>query len=133
MPHIGVKNPSTEDKQDTQITAMQAIQAMLEATRPIDSEAVSVNGIGDNTLIAAPGAGKQLWILKLFLAVARGSTVDMVLKSGSTAKTGTMQIDNLAIDLDFAPIKCGTNEAFVLNLSDAVAVAGFVLYQTVDV
>lgn len=124
---------ATSAKQDTQITAEQAVQAMLEATRTISSAAVSASSSGDNTLIAAPGSGKQLWILKLFIAAARGSEVDMILKSGSTAKTGTMQIDSLAADLDFTPIKCGTNEAFVLNLSAAVAVAGIVLYRTVDV
>lgn len=124
---------ATSAKQDTQITAEQAIQAMLEATRTISSAAVSASSKGDNTLIVAPGAGKQLWIMKLFLAAARGSEVNMILKSGSTAKTGTMQIDSIAADLDFTPIKCGTNEAFVLNLSDAVAVSGIVLYRTVDV
>jgi len=94
--------------------------------RTTTAVALAASSSGDNTAIAAPGAGKHLSIYRLVATVARGSEVNIILKSGSTAKSGAMVADTYDIDFGDAPLICGTNEAFIVNLSDAVAVTGFV-------
>jgi len=68
-------------------------------------------------VIAAPGAGKQLWVYGLFgLTNTAGATI--VLLSATTAKSGTMPLAQyggwvLPLSGNFAMpwVKCGTNEA----------------------
>jgi hypothetical protein len=86
---------------------------------------------GDNTVIAAPGAGKHLEIYRIVATVARRSEVDLVLKSGANALSGAMESDWYAIDFGGCPLICNTNEAFIINLSAAVNVRGFVQYVEV--
>lgn len=115
-------------------TALEAIQAVQESTGSASGTAdVTATSAGDNECVAAPGASKQLWITKVYLVAARDSEVSMTLRSGTTAKTGAMPVDILTWDLDFNPIKCATNEAFNLYLSDDISVTGMVAYRVVDV
>lgn len=96
--------------------------------RTTTTAALTVSASGDNTAIAAPGAGKHLAVYRLVMTVARGSEVDIILKSAATAKSGAMVADTYDLDFGDSPMICGTNEAFIVNLSAAVAVTGFVQY-----
>jgi len=96
--------------------------------RTTTTAALTVSASGDNTAIAAPGSGKHLAVYRLVMTVARGSEVNIVLKSGVTAKSGAMVADTYDLDFGDAPLICGSNEAFIVNLSAAVAVTGFVQY-----
>lgn len=96
--------------------------------RTTTTVALAIAAAGDNTAIAAPGAGKHLAIYRLAMTAARGSEVDIILKSAATAKSGAMVADTYDLDFGDAPLICGTNEAFIINLSAAVDVTGFVQY-----
>jgi len=93
---------------------------------------ISIAAAGLNEIIATPGAGKQLWIHKLMLSVARGSQTAITYQSGANELSSAMQADVIADDLGSSPMKCNTNEAFNVTLSDAVAVTGYVMYQVVN-
>ncbi|MEA3226723.1 MAG: hypothetical protein U9Q07_12305 [Planctomycetota bacterium] len=89
-------------------------------------------------VIAAPGASKQLWIYGL---MGTADTVDttIVLKSATTAKTGTMPMaDNGGFVLPpsgnfIQPwIKCATNEAFQITTATGTF-DGIVTYAIVSV
>jgi len=99
----------------------------------LDTDPVSIAAAGANEVIAAPGAGRQLWIYKLVLVVARNQAVDTTLQTGTTDFSGALPFDGMSEDLDWKPLRCGTNEAFNITLSAAVAVTGFVTYRTVVV
>lgn len=89
---------------------------------------ISAVAAGDNTIIAA-SAGVKHKIVKLIFIVA--GTVSVILKSGANAMSGAMPFINtggLGFDGDFYPLECGTNEAFIINLSAAVGVYGFAIY-----
>lgn len=86
---------------------------------------------GDNTIIAAPGAGLRLRLLH-FNFTARAA-VNARLKSAATSRSGLYNlVAGGSVSFD-APggihtKDMATNEAFVINLSAAVGIDGFVLY-----
>jgi len=92
---------------------------------------ITISTSGDNTIIVAPGASKHLAIMRVLLVAADPNSVNIILKSGSTALSGAVPIGQLVIDFDRAPLELGSNEAFVVNLSAAVTATGFVQYGTV--
>lgn len=94
--------------------------------------ALTLSSSGDNTAIAAPGAGYHLEVHRLVLTSARGYNVDVILKNGSTAVTGAMVADIWDLDFGVSPLVISTNSALVVNLSAAVAVTGFVQYMVVE-
>ena len=115
-------------------TACEAIQAdiggaVISPVGGLSCTPISISASGDNTIIAAPGAGKHLAIYRLVLVV--GSEIGVILKSGAAEKTGAMSMRSIIIDFDRTPLECGTNEAFIINLASAVATAGFVQHRTV--
>ncbi|RJO60391.1 hypothetical protein C4544_05190 [candidate division WS5 bacterium] len=89
---------------------------------------------GDNTIIAAPGAGKYLAIDHINMVPKGGVTIQF--KDGSTDYGGdylltTSQgfvLENVYADQD-GIITCSDNSAFVINLSGNVQVSGFVRYR----
>ena len=91
---------------------------------------------GDNTVIAAPGAGYKLAILRIYLSPVAASTVSIAMKMGSTTVFPQTPIavgdaNWPVVDENFYPLAGfvgADNEAFKVNLSAAVTVAGFVLY-----
>ena len=102
------------------------------------SAVVDCSAGATTSVIATPGASKQLWIYGL---MGTADTVDttIVLKSATTAKTGTMPMaDNGGFVLppsgNFAQpwIKCATNEAFQITTATGTF-DGVVSYAIVSV
>ena len=76
---------------------------------------------GDNTLIAAPGVGRQIVISGLVIQNESSTSTTAILKFGSTAKMRTLLVsqgDGIVRDLEPA-WEVGANTALVLNLSGA--------------
>ena len=90
------------------------------------------NGSGDNELVAAPGAGKQIVISALVLQNESSTATTMILKAGATALLrclGQNQGDGLALTLAAGrELQLGNNAALNLNLSGANACGYSVLY-----
>lgn len=107
-------------------------QSYLGAVR---SAAISTNASGNTTLVAAPTDGYiAIDHINLFPTTA----VTVTLKSGSTSLTGPYPLDTkqpITIENtthhEEGVIRCARNEAFVLTLSDAVQVGGYVQYRVV--
>ena len=87
---------------------------------------------GDNTVIAAPGAGLRLLLWHLDFVVA--AAVNVTLKSGAgTSLSGAypFQAAGGSFSQDYpahAPLAMGTNLAFIINLSGAVSLQGLMIY-----
>lgn len=93
---------------------------------------ISINTSGDNTIIAAPGAGLRIVISELTLINESSTATTVLLKSGSTIfhrmlfqNQGNGALFPLAKDREW---RLGANEAFVINLSGANAHGGGVSY-----
>jgi hypothetical protein len=92
---------------------------------------VNAAASGDNTIIAAPGVGKQLEI-RGYNIVAAGA-VTATWKNGSTALTGAMTMATGApnvyiVDDNDHVFLLSDNTAFVLALGGSVQVSGHVTY-----
>lgn len=90
---------------------------------------ININTIGNNTIIAAPGAGLMIKITSIVFVCTGAVTV--TLYSGTTALTGAMSFAaNGGIDFgsDLFPLTLGTNEAFIINLGGGTQVSGFAEY-----
>ena len=97
---------------------------------------ISISTSGDNEIIAAPGGGMYLAIDHINVFPASAVTVQF--KDGSTNYGGSYPLDakqpvtleNVVQDQD-GLLTMSNNAAFVINLSSAVAVTGFVRYRIV--
>ena len=128
---------------DPAVTKLGTIDAALGGSiaPTVDSVADAVVDCGAGAtveVIATPGASKQLWILGL---MGTANTVDttIVLKSASTAKSGTMPMaDNGGFVLPTCGnlatpwVKCATNEAFQITTATGTF-DGIVVYAIVSV
>lgn len=91
---------------------------------------------GDNTIVAAPGAGKKLRVHSFFLT--SDDSVKTIWKTGSTAKA-TCYATKAQYGGVAAPhsrdgwFEGADNEALVLNLGAAVSVGGVVNYSVVGI
>jgi hypothetical protein len=78
---------------------------------------------GDNTLVAAPGAGLQIVITTLILQNESASATTLIVKAGATAVLRVLcQNQGDGIALTYPPgqgLALGSNAALVLNLSGA--------------
>lgn len=95
---------------------------------------IDISSSGDNTVIVAPETGAHIEIDHI-LFVAAGA-VDIILKDGSTDKTGAMTFGasgTFAFDNGNAqyPFEITTGNGFVINLSAGVQVSGWVFYRVV--
>lgn len=76
-------------------------------------------------LVAAPGAGKRVYVKKIFIQ-SEGAQ-DCTLLSASTALTGAIEFaDGDWWDEEF--FRCGVNEALNLTTTQAVQINGYVIY-----
>jgi hypothetical protein len=100
--------------------------------------AISCASAGNNTLIAAPSAGRIT--VDHIHAIPEAATT-ITLKSGSTALTGVENYDpQQAFTLESTDSEssqegiftCGFKEALVLTLGSAVNVRGYVKYRILD-
>lgn len=109
-----------------------SVGTTFSLTKVLTNAAVSISSSGDNTVISGVG-GQAIRIYKLVVTAA--AAVNVTLKSASTSLTGAMRLtaDGSAIVLesnDGEPLfQCGTADAFIVNLSGAVALTGFVQYR----
>lgn len=95
----------------------------------------TINTINDNTIVAAPGAGLRIVVHELTIQQASATATTIIVKSGTTSKRTIpclSQIDGFC----FAPesgkeMRCGANEALILNLSVAQNVT-YTLRYTVE-
>ena len=90
---------------------------------------------GDNTLIAAPGAGVRLVIKELMVQNESATDTTAIIKFAATAKWRALLSGSNkgAIAFDFADgdeWRLGANEALVLNLSAANSHGYSVRYRT---
>ena len=98
------------------------------------SVAINTSTSGDNEIIAAPGAGKQLYIDYLQLN-PNGGGQTLIIKSASTEKCRWVLDDNQALTMEDSihdpegVITCAVNEAFNVNLSASTQVTGYVKYR----
>lgn len=99
---------------------------------------IDISSSGDNTIIAAP-TGTSEYLVIDHINLVPNSAVSLILKSGSTSLSGTYSLtsnqgfvlENSYQDED-GLIHCASGEAFVINLSGAVQVSGFVKYRIIN-
>jgi len=93
----------------------QVVMTAPQATTEADS--------GDNTLVAAPGAGKRLVVTDILVQNESSTATTVILKDGSTSRwRSLLQNQGDALVLSFSPErywKLAANSALVLNLSGA--------------
>lgn len=91
---------------------------------------VSASSSGDNTIVSAT-ASQTTRVFVLQFTVS-GDT-DIIIKSGSTALTGTITMfagGSATYEFqDYWWFKTGANEAFIINSSNAVTIGGLIKYQ----
>ena len=97
--------------------------------------AVDVNSSGDNTIIAAAGAGKQILVLGCVLIAAGAVNIRFEDGAGGTSLTGVMNLTtNSGFTLPFSEIGWFITTADTLlnlELSGATAVAGTLTYTEI--
>ncbi len=106
-----------------------------QSTQLVNRVAIDVAGSGNNTLVAAPGAGFKLRVHDVVLISAGTVTARFEDGANGTALTGQM---NLAVNTGFAPgfspvghFECSENTLLNLELSGAISVDGWLVYQIV--
>jgi hypothetical protein len=104
-------------------------------TQKIQHAVVQVGATsGDQTLVAAPGAGKNIWLMGYRLVAQTAVNVQFKDTAGST-HSGTFHLGDLgelAEPVSPYPVaKLLANKGLVLNLSAAQLVGGYVTYRIV--
>ncbi len=103
----------------------------LPQSSPFTEAVISFNAAGDNTIIAAPGAGLRIRVYGLEFGPIAGAS-DLTKKSAATALTGAQNFPANGGEIldrgNFPWYTCGLNEAFIINSSAAVNVGGRVWY-----
>jgi hypothetical protein len=106
----------------------------IETLRKAD---ININLSGDNTIIAAPGVGKRIFID--FIAFIPTTSVTVQLKDGTTAYGGGLPLtQNQGVVFENSPqnnqgvITLSDNSAFVMNLSVSTQTSGFVRYRIMN-
>ena len=96
--------------------------------------AVDTSTSGNNELISAPGDGSYLAI-DFLLINPNGGGQTLTIVTGSTTIFSLTLDDNQPFTIENAIhdpegiIKCGNNEAFVLNLGAGTQVTGYIKYR----
>jgi hypothetical protein len=101
-------------------------------TLTVTTAKIDINSSGDNTIITAT-ANQQIHIHCIVFTVA--GEVNIVYKKGSTAFTGAMDFGGtdeprgIVASHHLCPIELPNNQDFVINLSAAVQVSGYLCYH----
>lgn len=108
---------------------------MIDFENNIEHKVVSISSSGDNTLITAPVGG---YIAIDHINLVPAGAVNVTLKSGSDALSGAYPLTTSqgfvlenSSRVTKGVVNCADSEAFVINLSGAVAVYGFIRYRIV--
>jgi len=131
-------DPVLADRQMHPIRLDDAGRVMSGSSSPVSAATllrvkIEAAGVGDNTIIAAPGVGMRLRLFHFnFLTRA---AVNVRLLSGGNDISGLYNfLGNSGFAFDSAgglyPTILGENEAFIINLSGAVGIDGYVLYTS---
>jgi hypothetical protein len=99
---------------------------------------ISISSSGDNTIISAP-SGTSEYIAIDHINIVPNSSVSVQLKDGSTNYGGAyllvanqdLILENSVQNQD-GVITLSANSAFVINLSSATQVSGFVRYRIIN-
>jgi hypothetical protein len=101
---------------------MKGLSDVITDTQRPTAVSGTKNGSGDNSLIAAPGAGWRIVVVAFVIQNESAVATTLILKDGATARfrvLGQNQGDGLALNLSLYPLRLSDNAALVLNLSDA--------------
>jgi len=115
---------------------MADIQVERDQKRSIKTETINDAASGDNTLVALV-TGKRIKVFAIVL-ISEG-TVNVTFKSGaSTSLTGAMNFQaregfTIAVSPPAFVLQTAAGEAFVMNLSAAVQVDGWIAYWDDDI
>ena len=108
---------------------------LADATSEIKYAVIDDASSGDNTLVAAAGAGVKIRVLSAMLVAAGDVDVRFESGAGGTALTGQMDLTtNSGFTLPFNPggwFETGDNALLNLELSGAVSVDGCLSYVEV--
>lgn len=103
---------------------------------PVTCEQSSASASGDNTLVAAPGAGKKYEITKLTIQLEAQTATLAILKCSSRDFQRIYMVEEGdGITEEYHPMNCpetGEDEAIVLNLDGANQVGWTLHYREVD-
>ena len=99
---------------------------------------IDISSSGDNTVIAAP-SGTSEYLAIDHINLVPDSAVGLTLKSDTTSLSGTYSLtanqgfvlENSYQDQD-GLLTCAAGKAFIVNLSGAVQVSGFVKYRIIN-
>ncbi len=92
---------------------------------------IQTNSSGDTTIVPAV-AGKRIRVVSV--AIVAGGNVSVRFKSGATWITGTMvfgQSGGLAHSFEGGLFQTNVGEALIINLSAAVQVGGYIVYEEI--
>jgi len=116
-------------------------------TKTVTRASIDIVSNGDNTIVAAPGSGNRIKIIAYKIQNTSDTDLTVILKTGAStsingdgfilAKPGSSVYANLgSMDDFYAPggvgqgeLVLGDNEAFIINLSAAKQVSGYVVYR----
>lgn len=96
----------------------------------------TVSSSGDNTVLAAPGAGRRIVHRKIKVVNTTNTAVTVIVKYGSTSKKTAVlagQVGSGEIFYEEAGVRMPENTALILNLSGAVATSYDLEYLTESV
>lgn len=100
------------------------------------NQVIDTSTNGANTIIAAPSTG---YIVIDFITVLPTAAVSVTLKSGSTALTGPLPLNDKqpftfenTIHSDQGILTCLPGDAFVITLGSGVQIGGFVRYRIIN-
>lgn len=104
----------------------------MPTTKQLTQASISVAASGDNTLVTATVA-QTTRVFRLYLVNSSAVKVDVKFKSATTDKTGAMSLfpgGSICLNFDGEPwFVTGANEAFILNLSAAAQISGWMDYE----
>lgn len=95
-------------------------------------QSISVSASGDTTVIAAPGAGRQIAISTIALHNPAATDNTVILRAGTSAINGTGFVLTPQATWTVThrlPLVLPANTAFVINLGAATQINGYVVYH----
>lgn len=111
------------------------INELKVGNSPVQYAVISASGTGDNTIVAAQGAGKKIRVLEYIIVAKAATTARFESAAGGTALTGVMSLTtNNIVSSGFNPYGLFETAAnALLNLeTSADGLYGHLAYVVVD-